>query len=181
MTTLSSRDRYSTASITLHWLMLLLLVAVFAAMELREFYPKGSDTRELFKSWHYTLGLTVFVLVWLRILARVLTLTPRPLHEPAWRSVPARAAHLALYAFMVVMPLAGWALLSAEGDSILFWGLSLPALIPANEVLGVQIKYLHQLGGDILFWLIAFHAAASLLHHYVLKDRLLNRMLPARR
>lgn len=181
MAAMPRSDRYSTASIFLHWAMLLLIVAVFAAMELREYYPKGSDTRNWFKSWHFTLGLTVFALVWIRIGARVLTQTPTPLNEPAWRRLSAKAVHLALYALMIVMPLAGWALLSAEGDGIPFYGLSLPALISQNEATAAQIKPLHELGGNILFWLIGAHAAAALVHQYVLKDHLLARMMPLAR
>lgn len=181
MTLNAKPDRYSTASITLHWLMLLVIIGVFAAMELREYFPRGSDPRTMLKSWHFTLGLTVFVLVWMRIAARLLTPSPAPLAEPMWRSMAARAVHLALYALMIVMPLAGWALLSAEGDVIPFYGLALPALIAPNEPLGAQIKELHELGGDIFFWLIAAHAAAALAHHYLLKDRLLARMMPAKR
>lgn len=48
-----SRQRYSPISIALHWIMLLLLVAVYACMELREFHPRGSDLREGLKTWHY--------------------------------------------------------------------------------------------------------------------------------
>ena len=44
--------RYGSLSIALHWLMLLLVVAIYAAIELREFYPKGSDPREASKTWH---------------------------------------------------------------------------------------------------------------------------------
>ena len=35
--------RYSVASIILHWLMLLLIVGVYAAIEFREFFPEGSE------------------------------------------------------------------------------------------------------------------------------------------
>lgn len=58
-------------------LMLLLFIAVYACIELRELYPKGSDPREALKSWHFMLGLSVFVLVWLRLFARVTSATPR--------------------------------------------------------------------------------------------------------
>jgi cytochrome b561 len=174
-------SRYSTLSIALHWLMLLLFVGVFSAMELREYYPKGSATRDWFKSWHYTFGLTVFALVWVRIAARVLTTSPAPAAGPAWRTVPARAVHMLLYAFMIAMPLAGWALLSAEGDAIPFYGITLPALIAKNGPLAEQIEWAHVWGGDIVFWLIIAHALAALFHHYWLKDKLLLRMLPAGR
>lgn len=181
MTPRSDTARYAGISIALHWLMLLVIVGVFAAMELREYYPKGSDTRNWFKSWHFTLGLTVFALVWVRIGARVFTSSPAPQVGPAWRTGPAKLVHLALYALMICMPLAGWALLSAEGDAIPFYGLSLPALIAKNPVLAQQIEWAHVLGGDIVFWLILAHAAAAIFHHYWLKDHLLSRMLPARR
>ena len=177
----SQTTRYSTISITLHWLMLALIIGVFAAMELREYYPKGSDTRNWFKSLHYTLGLTVFTLVWVRIIARLTTSSPIASQGPAWRTLSARVVHVALYGVMIVMPLAGWALLSAEGDAVPFYGLSLPALIAENEPLAAQIKWSHQWGGTIAFWLIGAHAAASLIHQFWLKDNLLFRMLPARR
>lgn len=172
--------RYSKISITLHWLMFLVIVGVFAAMELREYYPRGSDTRNWLKTMHFTLGLTVFALVWIRIAARVLTLSPAPMPGPAWRTVPAKAAHLALYGFMIAMPLAGWALLSAEGDAIPFYGISLPALISKNPALAEQIEWAHVLGGDIVFWVILAHAAAAIFHQFWLKDHLLSRMLPVR-
>jgi cytochrome b561 len=41
--------------------------------------------------------------------------------------------HLALYALMIFMPLAGWLLLSAEGKPIPFFGLQLPALINESK------------------------------------------------
>ncbi len=176
----SQTPRYSMISITLHWLMLALFVAVFGAMELREYYPKGSATREWFKSWHFTFGLTVFALVWVRIAARVMTSSPAPQDGPAWQTLPARAVHVALYGFMIAMPLAGWALLSAEGDNIPFYGISLPALISKNPALAEQIEWAHVWGGDIVFWLILVHAAAAIFHHYWLKDNLLLRMLPVR-
>ena len=63
----NTNDRYGSLSIAMHWLMFLLLIGVYACIELRELYPKGSDPREALKTWHFTLGLTVFVLVWLRL------------------------------------------------------------------------------------------------------------------
>jgi len=180
MSNRSPRDRYSKASIALHWLMLLVIVGVYAAIELREFYPRGSGPREAMKTWHFMLGLTVFALVWLRIVARLVTPAPASLPEPGWRSVTAKVTHLALYALMIAMPLAGWTILSAEGDVIPFFGLSLPPLTGPNEALAGRVEEWHELGGTIGYWLIGLHAAAALFHHYVLKDRLIARMMPAR-
>ena len=175
----NSVDRYSAASIILHWLMLLLLTAVYAAIEFREFFPKGSEPREAFKMWHFMLGLSVLGLVWLRIAARLLWAAPRASPgEANWRQVFARVTHLALYVFMIGMPVAGWLILSAEGKAIPFFGFELPALVGQNERLAEQTETIHELGGTIGYWLIGVHAAASLFHHYVLRDRILARMLP---
>lgn len=176
----SDSGRYSSASVVLHWLMLLLLVGAYAAMELREIYPKGSEPREAMKMWHFMLGLTVFGLVWLRIVARLLWPAPFPVTGPALPRIAAGTMHILLYAFMIAMPLAGWMILSADGNAIPFFGLELPALTVENPQLAERVEGLHKLGGTIGYWLIAAHAAAALFHHYVLRDRLLARMLPIR-
>ena len=172
-------SRYSVASIALHWLMLLLIAAVYAAIEFREYFPKGSEPREALKAWHFMLGLSVLALVWLRIVARLVWAAPHP-DGPAWRQAGARATHLALYLFMIGMPIAGWMILSAEGKAIPFFGFELPALVARNEGFADQVEEVHELGGTIGYWLVGLHAAASLFHHYVLRDRVLARMIPLR-
>jgi superoxide oxidase len=173
-------ERYSTPSMALHWLMLLLLVAVYATMELHEFYPKGSAPREALKTWHFMLGLSVFGLVGLRVLARVLGGPVPPIKpEPSkLQHLSAALIHLALYALMIGMPLAGWLILSAAGKPIPFFGLQLPALIAENKELAEQIKELHEVGGTVGYVLIGVHAVAALVHHHLTKDNTLKRILP---
>ena len=167
---------YSRVSIALHWLMLILLAAVFACIELRENYPRGSDIREGLKTWHFMLGLAVFVLVWIRLIAR--WRTPWLAPEAGWTRWPAAAAHVALYGGMIVLPLLGWLVLSAEGDIIPFFGLSLPPLIAPDKTLAEQLEDLHKTIGEAGYWLIGLHALAAVLHHHLLKDGTLRRMLP---
>lgn len=177
----NSEQRYGTLSVSLHWLMFLLIVAVYACIELREFFPRGSDTRAAFKAWHFTLGLTVFALVWFRLLLRLLqpvpSITP-PL--PGWQRFFASAMHILLYALMIAMPIAGWMILSAEGDAIPFYGIDLPPLIAQNKDTAEQIEELHKTFGKIGYALIGLHAAAGLFHHYVQRDNTLSRILPGR-
>lgn len=168
-------QRYSPISIGLHWVMLLLIAAVYASMELKGNFPKGSDTRELLKHWHFMLGLSVFALVWLRLLARWLKPVPA---RPGWQERLARMMHLALYGLMIALPLLGWLTLSADSKSIPFYGLELPPLVAANSARAEQYKELHEALAQAGYWLIGLHAAAALLHHYVLRDDTLRRMLP---
>jgi superoxide oxidase len=177
----NTTNRYGSVSIALHWLMFLLIVAVYACMELREIFPKGSDPREAMKTWHFMLGLSVFVLVWLRLGLRLLqptpTIEPRPV---AWQQYLAKVVHWALYAFMIGMPIAGWTILSAEGDAIPFFGLELPALVAKNKDTAEWIEEIHTTVGTAGYFLIALHAGAALFHHYVLRDNTLTRILPER-
>lgn len=177
----NSESRYGTASITLHWLMVVLLVAVYACIELRGIFPKDSPERDLMKMWHFMLGLTVFMLVWLRLLLRAIS--PTPLIDPAppaWQMLPAKLMHLALYLLMIGLPLAGWLMVSAAGKPVPFFGLELPPLLDKNIDLAKQIKYWHELGGSVGYWLIGLHAVAGLAHHYLVRDNTLRRMLPGR-
>jgi len=172
--------RYGSVVIALHWLMLLLLVAVYACMELRGFAPRGSALRADLKPLHYLLGLCVLALVVLRLAARLAAgsapaIRPPP---PAWQSRLALGLHWALYAFMLAMPLLGWLALSAGGKPIVLFGLGIPALIAANAALADRIKDIHEALATVGYFLIGLHAAAALLHHYLYRDNTLRRMLP---
>jgi cytochrome b561 len=176
-------NRYGSLSIALHWLMLLLFVAVYATIELRGLFPKGSDPREAMKAWHFMLGLSVFVLVWLRlaIYATAGPVPPVQPEPPRWQALAAKLMHVALYVFMVAMPLLGWLILSAEAKPIPFFGLDLPALTGENKQLAETVQEIHETVGEVGYWLIGLHAAAALFHHYFLRDNTLRRMLPSRR
>jgi cytochrome b561 len=171
--------RYPRPLIALHWLTLLLLIAVYCAMEFRGQFARGSDPREWMKATHYALGLTVLLLVAVRVGFRLRGPIPpvTPALSPAMK-LSATAGHLALYLFMVAMPLAGWLLMSAEGNIVSFYGLPLPALIAPDKAFAENLEDWHEIGATIGYWLVGLHAAAALYHHYVRRDDTLRRMLP---
>lgn len=175
----NSPRRYGSLAIALHWLMLLLIIAVYACIELREVFPRGSDPRAMLKSWHFTLGLSVLLLATLRLAVHLFGPTPRIEPEPPRvQRLAARAVHVALYAFMLLQPLMGWLVLSAEATPVPFYGLTLPALTGADERLADDIEDLHESVGRAGYFLIGAHAAAALFHHFFLRDNTLRRMLP---
>lgn len=174
--------RYGSVSITLHWLMLVLIASVYACIELRGLFPKGSDPREALKMWHFMLGLSVLILAFLRVLVRF-TGGPAPHIEPPparWQDLIAKTIHYALYGLMLGMPIAGWLILSLGGKPIPFFGLQLPALAAENKDLSKLVKEIHETAGNVGYFLIGLHAFAALFHHYVLRDNTLRRMLPGR-
>lgn len=179
MTASTAPTRYSRGSIAMHWLMLVLMAAVYALIEFRGIAERGSDLREGMKWLHFSLGLSIFLLVWVRLALRWRGGTPPIVPAPPrWQSALAHAGHGLLYLLMLVMPILGWAILSAEGHPVSLFGLPLPALVGKSGSLAEQLEDWHKLIGTIGYWLIGLHAAAALLHHYLLRDNTVRRMLP---
>lgn len=178
---MTSPARYSRLSIGLHWLMLLLIIAGYTFILIRGEFPKGSEPRALVKMLHFSIGLTLFALVWVRIAARLAggpapAISPAP---PAWQQRAGKLAHLALYGFMIGMPIGGALILSFEGEALPFFGLfEIGPLLGANEAYAEAFEELHETGGTIGYFLIGLHALAGLYHHYVRRDDTLTRMLP---
>lgn len=175
----NTHDRYNKVSITLHWLMVLLIAAVYALIELKGIYPRGSDPREAMKMWHFMLGLLVLLLVLVRIGVRLFSGKP-PAILPTiagWQAALAKLVHLALYALMLGLPLAGWFILSLSGKPIPFFGLELPAIAGENTDLAKTVKEIHETAGKVGYALIGIHALAALFHHYIQRDNTLKRML----
>jgi cytochrome b561 len=173
----NSTSRYSTPSIVMHWLTVVVFIGIYAAINLADVFPKESVERQLVKNIHFSLGLLVFGLVWLRIVLRVFGGTPAIVPPPpGWNDKLAKLGHLALYALMLLLPLIGWSVLSASGKPIPFFGLEMPALIGENKPLGRTLKDIHELGGNVGYFLIGGHAAAALFHHYFMQDNTLLRM-----
>jgi len=175
----NTRAGYGRLNVSLHWLMLALLIAVYCTMEFKGIYKKGTPGRDAIMMWHYMLGLTVFLLVWVRVLARLGA--SRPAIEPAlpaWQAALARITHWTLYALMIGLPALGWLTLSAKGLAIPFFGAELPPLIGKSQALAKTLKDVHEWIAKAGYFVIGLHAAAALYHHYVRRDNTLRLMLP---
>ncbi len=128
------------------------------------------------------IGLSIFRLVW-----RLLNPPPAlPDSVPRNQQRLAHAAHWGLYAFMILMPLSGWIMVSANPKfPIDFFGLGNAPFLPlphlddpkATSALFNSAHYFIALGGIAL---LLAHIGAALKHHYVNHDSILHRMLPKR-
>ena len=182
MACLNTKERYGSLFIALHWIMLLLMAAVFASVELHDNYPKGDPTRILLMTSHFQLGLAVFILVVVRVILK--RMGPDPEIVPALsraQHLGAKAMHGALYLVMIVMPIAGYVGRTLAGKTTYFLGVGLPVLLDANKALSENIFKMHSLIGNAAYFLIGLHAAAALFHHYFMHDNTLTRMLPKRK
>ena len=174
--------RYAPSQIAMHWLMAALLVAVFACIEMRVLFAKGSEPRDALKAWHFALGMVVPLALAIRLLLRWSRSAPAIVPPLApLQQLAAGAMHVALYVWMFGMPLAGWLLRSAEGHGVSLLGLPLPPLTDPDKAFAKDVKHWHELAGTVGYWLIGLHVAAAAVHHVVQRDNTLLRMLPGRR
>lgn len=170
---------YTPLAKALHWAMALGifgLVVLGSVMSDMDFSPEKLQ----YFSWHKWAGVTVFMLVWVRLVWRLIS--PPPAY-PDSMSIHvqrmAHAGHVALYAFMLIIPITGWLMSSAKGVQTVWFGIvPLPDLLSKDKALGHLLEEVHGTLSWIMATLIAGHVAAALKHHFVDKDDTLRRMAP---
>lgn len=171
--------RYTLPAQVLHWLIALLIFGLFPLGLYMHDLPLSVLKIELY-AWHKWFGITVLLLVVLRILWRV-THRPPPLpdHIARWQQGAAALMHELLYLLMVFIPLTGWALSSAAGVPVVWWGVwKLPSLLPANKDAAHLLALVHATLNYTLAALVAAHVAAAIKHQFIDHDGVLSRMLP---
>ncbi|BBP46584.1 cytochrome b561 [Thiosulfatimonas sediminis] len=173
----NNTQHYGWLSISLHWLMALLILAAFASIEMRGLFEKGSETRDLIKHIHFMLGLSILALVLIRLSLRLFQTQPVTLSAEPSQQKLSKIMHWTLYVFMLFMPILGWLTISAEGKQLLIFGTQLPQLVMENHDLAEFFEESHEILGQFGYLLIGLHALAGILHHYLWHDATLMRML----
>ncbi len=174
-------NHYTATAKTLHWLMALLLVGLVTLGVYMHELPLSPRKLQLY-SWHKWAGVTVFLLVALRLAWRLGHRPPAlPGTMPRFLRRVASATHGLLYLLMFAIPLSGWLMSSAKGFQTVYFGvLPLPDLLAKDAALGDALQQLH-FGLNLLFAVLVIgHAGAALKHHFIHRDDILARMLPRR-
>jgi cytochrome b561 len=168
---------YTPVAKGLHWLMAVMIMGLFVLGVYMHELPLSPQKLELY-SWHKWAGVTVFLLVWLRLAWRVTHRPPAlPESMSALMKLAAHAGHLALYGLMVVIPLSGWLMSSAKGVQTVWFGvLPIPDLLGRDKALGDLLKEVHEALNWLLMVTLVGHVGSALWHHFVLKDDTLRRM-----
>ncbi len=163
----------------LHWLMAAL---IFVALPLGVWatqVPRG-DERSRILFVHKSIGMTVLCLVALRIAWRIIGGAPA-YAEPLGRltHAAARGAHIALYAFMIAMPVSGYVGSSAHGQRVPWFGLfSFPQIVPKDKALGDAGAQAHYTFAWMIALVLAAHLGAVVWHAAIKRDSVLTRMWP---
>ena len=160
---MSGRIAYSRLQIALHWAIAALIFACYFTADgmgraLRQRIEAGQTGIEG-NTLHVWLGGSAVLLIVLRLILRASAGAPGPL--PGTSDLAAKAnvwGHRLLYALMIAAPIPGF---------VAWYG-------------GVtSVGEAHELLGNALVLIGTAHALIAILHHVVLKDATLTRMIPA--
>lgn len=178
-------DTYSRVAITFHWAIAILIISlvIFGMLMTKEWMPN----RFAIYQWHKSFGILVLILSLGRLIWRMMNPPPTlPDGMKGWEVFAAKLTHIGFYVLMIGMPLLGWAMISASKLPIqneLFYLIPLPDLpgISASEALENRFKFLHETGAKMIVLLFILHVGGALKHHFIERDGVLARMIPALR
>jgi len=178
----TAAPRYGGVAQALHWLIAALVATMFGLGWYMSGLPLSQQKFDLYQL-HKSLGLTILTLMIVRLAWRLRhPPPPLPAGLPAWERSAARTVHALFYVLLLVQPAIGFLQSNAANFPLVAWGvLPLPALIGTDEALGETLIEVHELVARVLLVLIGLHVAGALRHHFLLKDDVLRRMLPAGR
>jgi cytochrome b561 len=172
----SKAGRFDRISIAVHWLTLVLVAAQFATAWLLNL--SGEVQQVLFL--HRSIGILTWILVILRLIWRrgFAHLPPFPASMPKLQQRLAKLNEYALYGLLLVQPLTGLGNTLLHGRPFALFVWRVPVGFAADKAISHLFHTLHELGAWVLLTLIGVHAAAALFHGLILRDGVLQRMLP---
>jgi superoxide oxidase len=172
--------RFDDTSIVLHWLTVLLIIGQFTSAWLREAVDHESSLAVAILATHRTMGVLTWIVGLLRLVWRhnFAYLPPFPESMPKLQQSIAKANEYGLYALLLLQPITGLGNVLFHGRpfSLLIW--EVPVLLEPNPAIRGLLVRAHELGARALVVLIGLHAGAALFHGLVLRDGVLQRMLP---
>jgi cytochrome b561 len=176
----SSVEGYGAVSPMMHWFTVALVILAWFLGEFDDVFPKGA-ARAAGLFVHISAGLSVIGILVLRLLWRLAD-PPPPIEQTIlgeWLDRAGRLVHYVLYALLVAVPVSGIVVQFARGDSLPLFGLTeIVSPWTRDRAFARSVKEIHEVTANALVILAAFHAAAAFVHHWVLRDRTLLRMLP---
>lgn len=166
---------YSPVARTFHWVTAALVLTTLPIGVTMVNVPNLGPTGDTLFHLHRSIGVTVLVIVALRLLYRLRhPAPPLPAEMPAWQQMAAHATHWGLYALLIVQPILGWIATSAYRAPVLyFWLFELPPIWKEDRAFSQTMFRVHMTVGIFIALLICVHIGAALYHHFVIRDRVL--------
>lgn len=161
-----------------HWTVFGLIAAQYVVGSVMPHIGKNTENIT-WVHWHLMIGAAVMFFIFWRLVYRLVRPVPLLADLPAWQTKLASFAHVGLYVLIFAMCILGWAAANYRG-----WKVWLFGVVPLPDLAAKNTPWAHT-AGDIHDWLlyvlaavIITHMTAALYHYFIVKDRVLQRMLP---
>lgn len=131
-------------------------------------------------NFHMSFGMLLLPIALLLFFMRFFRPVNKPeMLAPTGREKSAVALQYSLYILLILLPFSGWAFASVRGWTVSIFGIfNLPMLFAQGSHLGRIVGEWHSPLTALIGILMFGHIGAALYHHFVLKDSVLDRMLP---
>ena len=175
---MTEHSQYGTTAKVLHWLVVALLLAQYLIGWLMPDIHRGMKPGAAM-TFHVSVGLFILLLIVLRFVWRLTHPVAPESSLPRWQRLSSEAVHWLLYALVLATTATGWLFASFRGWSMQFFYLApMPMLASENSAAGKAMDGWHQALEWTLLAVIALHVASALVHRFVYRDRIMQRMLP---
>ncbi len=173
----NTENSYGFIAKLLHWIIALMILGLLMVGFIMESMEPSEQKWQLY-GYHKATGFTIFILVTIRIVWRLINievLLPQDL--PHWQVIVSKITHYLLYLFMFLMPFSGIMMSRLGGHNINVFDLfTIPAAAKNPELAGIFHKT-HGLAAYGILAFILLHIGAALYHHFIRKDNVLMRMI----
>ena len=171
--------RYDRVTVWLHWgIGVLLLAEIAFGLLLDDIAPRGTPARAGVINLHKSFGIVLGILIIIRIAWRLGHAPPWPAAMPVRRQRAANLGHAALYACMLVAPLAGYLGSNFSKYGVRFFGVALAPWGPDWPAMYSFLVGVHDASAYLLLALVVGHVAMTLKHALIDRDGILARIAP---
>ena len=171
--------RFDGVTIAFHWATAILVAGLFTTGWLMGAATSAAQAERLLYV-HRSLGALGLAIAICRLLWRLsfAFLPPWPAAMPRIQRLLARANEYGLYALLLAQPLTGLAQSLSRGRPFPLLAWQIPPVMAKDKALTIFFHDIHEASALVLLGLIAIHILAALFHRLVLRDEVLQSMLP---
>jgi cytochrome b561 len=175
---MTDRLQYGTTAKVFHWLVVALLLVQYPIGWLMPDIHQGM-TPGAAMTFHVSIGIVMLLLIVLRFAWRLAHPVAPESSLPRWQRLSSEAVHCLLYALVLATTVTGWLFASFRGWSMSFFYLApLPMLASENAAVAKAFDGWHQAMEWTLLAVIGIHVAVALVHVFIYRDRIMQRILP---
>ena len=175
----NEKYRYGRVSRLLHWTIAILFISLIPMGIFSSMIPEETSYRNAYYVVHKTIGVTVFLLVIVRLIWN--KISKRPALDNTLTPTEKKLAHRAhniLYFMLLVIPITGFMMTSYHGYGTFFFFWELPPLWEQSNVYQIWGGFHKYLLPYIVYIILGAHVLGALKHQFIDKhDSAFKRMV----